>query len=320
MKKILTFIRLSLDAVRDTKKIIKYFNLIKLNGYPVALKIFCIRFFFSFENIRNLQKIKKISKKYKSYFFDDSNNILDIDNISKDMDQIGFSELFNLKKEFTEKIKEYVFSSKNITVKNQIINKDILLKKNNENLDDYFLRLKKLNISRFTGTIDIRKNSDLKDLLLSEPILDLARSYLNCKTLSLNVSFFVSNPINISEKEKYQNAQYFHWDNDFTKFFKLYIYLTDVDFASGPHVYVPGTHKAKLPQHKLCRLYSDDKINKSYNNIKIFTGKAGSLFFVDSYGIHKGETPIDKSRLMLNVHYGKGKILYSSDDLSLKIN
>lgn len=320
MKKILNFVRLSLDAVRDTKKIIKYFDLINLNGYSVILKIFYIRFFFSFENIRNLQKIKKISKKYKSYFFDDSNNILDIENISKEMDQIGFSELFNLKKEFIEKIKEYVFSSKNITVKNQIVNKDILLKKNNESLDDYFLRLKKLNISRFTGTIDIRKNSDLKDLLLSEPILELARSYLNCKTLSLNVSFFVSNPINISEKEKYQNAQYFHWDNDFAKFFKLYIYLTDVNFASGPHVYVPGTHKAKLPQYKLCRLYSDDKINKSYNNIKIFTGKAGSLFFVDSYGIHKGETPIDKSRLMLNVHFGKGKILYSSDDLSLNIS
>ncbi len=320
MKKLFTFLRLSLDAVRDTKKIIKYFNLIKLNGYSIILKIFYIRFFFSFEHIRNLQKIKKISKKHKLFFLDDNNNILDIDSISRDLDNIGFSEVFNLKKELVEKIKEYIFSSKNITVKKQIINKDILLKNNNENLENYFLRLRKLNISRFTGTLDIKKSSDLKDLLLSEPILDLARSYLNCKTLSVNASFFVSNSINISEKEKYENAQYFHWDNDFTKFFKLYIYLTDVDFGSGPHVYIPGTHKVKLPQNKLCRLYSDENINKNYNDKRIFTGKAGSLFFVDSYGIHKGETPIDKSRLMLNVHYGKGRILYSSDDLSLKIN
>ena len=63
MKKFFTFLRLSLDAVRDTKKIIKYFNLIKLNGYSIILKIFYIRFFFSFGHIRNLQKIKKISKK-----------------------------------------------------------------------------------------------------------------------------------------------------------------------------------------------------------------------------------------------------------------
>ena len=35
--------------------------------------------------------------------------------------------------------------SKNITVKKQIINKDILLKNNNENLENYFLRLRKLN-------------------------------------------------------------------------------------------------------------------------------------------------------------------------------
>lgn len=320
MKKFFTFLRLILDAARDTKKIIKYFNLIKLNGYSIILKIFYIRFFFSFEHIRNLQKIKKIYKKHKLFFLDDNNNILDIDSISKDIDQIGFSEVFNLKRELVEKIKEYIFSSKNITIKKQIVNKDILLKNNAENLENYFLRLKKLNVSRFTGTLDIKKNSDLKDLLLSKPILDLARSYLNCKTLSVNASFFVSNPISISKQEKYENAQYYHWDNDFTKFFKLYIYLTDVDFGSGPHVYIPGTHKVKLPQHKLCRLYADENINKSYNDKRIFTGKAGSLFFVDSYGIHKGETPVDKSRLMLNVHYGKGKILYSSDDLSLKIN
>ena len=62
MKKFFTFLRLTLDAARDTKKIIKYFNLIKLNGYSIILKIFYIRFFFSFERIRNLQKIKKISK------------------------------------------------------------------------------------------------------------------------------------------------------------------------------------------------------------------------------------------------------------------
>jgi len=57
MKKFFTFLRLSLDAARDTKKIIKYFNLIKLNGYSIILKIFYIRLFFSFKKIINLQKL-----------------------------------------------------------------------------------------------------------------------------------------------------------------------------------------------------------------------------------------------------------------------
>ena len=59
---------------------------------------------------------------------------------------------------------------------------------------------------------------------------------------------------------------------------------------------------------------SDAKVYAGYSNPKVFTGKAGSLFFVDSYGLHKGETPKSKSRLMLNVHYGTGKILYTKND------
>ena len=35
---------------------------------------------------------------------------------------------------------------------------------------------------------------------------------------------------------------------------------------------------------------------------KIFYGKAGSCFFVDGYGLHKGETPYLKPRLMINIH------------------
>jgi hypothetical protein len=57
MKKILFFIRLSLDAIRDAKKIIKYFSLIEINGYFVIFKIFFIRFFYCFQNIRAKQAI-----------------------------------------------------------------------------------------------------------------------------------------------------------------------------------------------------------------------------------------------------------------------
>ena len=150
--------------------------------------------------------------------------------------------------------------------------------------------------------------------MFSDSIMEFAKAYLGCNNFSVNATFFVSNPLQITEEEKYRNAQYFHWDNDFRKFFKLYIYLTDVELDSGPHIYIPKTHKNKLPEYKLCRLYSDKKIYSNYPNPKVFTGKAGSLFLVDSYGLHKGETPKSQSRLMLNVHYGTGKILYTKND------
>ena len=52
---------------------------------------------------------------------------------------------------------------------------------------------------------------------------------------------------------------------------------------------------------------------------KVFYGKAGSCFFVDGYGLHKGETPYLKPRLMINIHFGRGKILYSKNDKYIKI-
>ena len=144
--------------------------------------------------------------------------------------------------------------------------------------------------------------------------------YHNSNDFSINASFFISNPLQISEEEKYKNAQYFHWDNDFTKFFKLYIYLNDVDHENGPHIFIPRTHKDKKRDNKLCRLYSDDNIKNNYQDSKIFTGKAGSMFFVDSYGIHKGLTPTKNYRLMLNIHFGRGKILYSKYDKFIQLN
>src|SRR5262249_17795234 len=42
---------------------------------------------------------------------------------------------------------------------------------------------------------------------------------------------------------KPREAENFHRDVDDLAFIKLFIYLTDVDDASGPHVYVQGSHK-----------------------------------------------------------------------------
>jgi len=307
----------TLDAFRDTFKIVRHFNLIKLNGPSIIVKLFFIRYFFSFGYLRNLSKIsKKIENKECDFL---KEKYLINNEVVKDVDKFGFSKIFQIKEDQVSEIKKYVFDRNNINIKNNVIHKNDLLKKKHEDLDIYFKRLKKQKISRFTGSINLNKESVLRNILYSDAIMEFARAYLNCNNFSVNATFFISNPLQTTEQEKYRNAQYFHWDNDFRKFFKLYIYLTDVDYDSGPHIYIPTTHKYKLPEYKLCRLYPDSKIYADYPNPKIFTGKAGSLFMVDSYGLHKGETPKSKSRLMLNVHYGTGKILYTENDEYVKL-
>ena len=42
-----------------------------------------------------------------------------------------------------------------------------------------------------------------------------------------------------------KSAQEFHFDLDSIKWLKFFIYLTDVEANTGPHIYVKGTHNSK---------------------------------------------------------------------------
>jgi hypothetical protein len=98
-------------------------------------------------------------------------------------------------------------------------------------------------------------------------------------------------------------TQSFHRDYDDWKFLKLFIYLSDVDEDSGPHVYVQGSHRKS--GRLFAAPYSNKEVETTYgaSRLKAFTGPAGSSFFCDTYGIHKGALPRSKPRLMFLVQY-----------------
>ena len=311
------YIRKYLDAYRDTIRIIKHFDLIKLNGSLIIIKIFIIRFFYSISFIRNFKKINYIDKIIMTDYFIEQK--IDLLRDVKQIDDLGYSKIYNINTSLKDEILSSIFACKNLDTKKLDFPVSELLKKQEENLDAYFLRLTEKKVSRITGSLNLKNNSRLKEFLTSKEILSIVRNYLNTKVVSINASFFISNPVEITDKKKYSNAQFFHWDNDFKKFLKFYIYLTDVDQNSGPHVFVEKTHKYKDDQHKLCRVFSDDNVFKIYKNVKEFNGKSGSAFFVDSYGLHKGKSPTGRSRILLNVHFGSGKILYTQNDIAVNL-
>ena len=314
MKILIFVLKVFLDAYRDTYRVVKYFKLILINGLIIVPKIYYIRLIYTFYFLRNLIKINIKNNCSFNDYFEDSN--INSKNLTKKIDKDGHTETFHLKKKIKDKILKEIFSNKDIDYKkNFLLNRKNLVKKDNEDLSLYFRRLSNDNISRITGFIDLKKESSIKSFLVSKPMVSLAQNYLNSKTFSISSSFFISNPCQVDKEEQYKNAQYFHWDNDFSKFLKLYIYLTDVDEDSGPHIFIPKTHKKKFIQTSLCRLYDDNLIYNTYDKKIKFVGKSGSLFFADGYGLHKGETPKKKSRLIINAHFGRNKILYSDKDI-----
>jgi hypothetical protein len=146
---------------------------------------------------------------------------------------------------------------------------------------------------------DIINCPHLLALANSPRVIGLAQQYLDCKptlsSLMLRWSFPTDAPAG--------NVQQFHRDSDDWRHLKVMVYLTDVGAADGPHVYVPGTHKEAAPMR--IQVEDDAAIDLRYGEdaAKVIIGSAGYGFAVDTAGIHKGEMPRARPRLMLQMQY-----------------
>jgi hypothetical protein len=96
------------------------------------------------------------------------------------------------------------------------------------------------------------------------------------------------------------NVQQFHRDAE-PGSIKLLVYLTDVDSASGPHHYMAGTHRERMPLR--LRPYDDADVARRHGAPREITGAAGTAFMIDAKGIHRGVPPTGRPRLVLVVEY-----------------
>lgn len=97
------------------------------------------------------------------------------------------------------------------------------------------------------------------------------------------------------------NAQLFHQDRDRLSFLKFFIYLTDVDPETGPHVYIKGSHLDIPRSLRGDGRKTDHAVREAglWSRVTEISGPAGSLMAVDTIGLHKGKTPVKSDRLAL---------------------
>jgi hypothetical protein len=96
------------------------------------------------------------------------------------------------------------------------------------------------------------------------------------------------------------NVQAFHRDAE-PGSIKMLVYLTDVGADAGPHHYVAGSHRERMPLR--LRRYADAEVARDYGAGIVVTGPAGTAFAIDTKGIHKGTPPARVARLLLVVQY-----------------
>ena len=284
-------------------------NLSKNKGLKKFFEIFNIRFIFAFDFVRNFFNTQKNSYKNinSSKYFEEN---IDSTKVIEDLKNFGYNNFLRLKKNYLERLKN------EISLANSIIS--FKSKKNSEkfnktlnfsdNLNDMFRKSKENEISHIALDIDLSKTNYIKEFATSEFLMNIAKNYIKSKKISISGQCYISHPVQISETEKKDNAQYFHYDNDFKKFFKVFIYLSNVSHNAGPHSFVAKTNTKKTFKHIVAERIDDREVINFYDkeNIKVFDGKEGNIIVEDTFGLHKGSSPINQSRVMLILIYGHG--------------
>jgi hypothetical protein len=130
-------------------------------------------------------------------------------------------------------------------------------------------------------------------------LLEAAARYLCCKPTISSISVWWSLPADGTAQE----AENWHRDVDEWRFVKFFLYMTDVDEAGGPHCFVRGSHRS--PRFRRIRRIDDREVSRVFpaqDQLRI-TGRSGDAFLEDTFGLHKGQPPTGRLRLLLQVEY-----------------
>ena len=133
----------------------------------------------------------------------------------------------------------------------------------------------------------------------SPALLDLARRFLGCTPTISVLSARWSFPAESST----ETVQQFHRDSEDWKAFRVMVYLSDVDDASGPHVYIRRSHADRHGSR--LKVVCGSEIEQRFGTRRIVRqlGRCGAGFAVDTAGLHKGELPRTSARLLLSFQY-----------------
>ena len=200
------------------------------------------------------------------------------DQVVHKINELGYAQIDDLKESYVSQILKYCDANKRISYRNP--HKDC------EAVD---------HISRDAKIVEIARK-----YLGVEPILWLTRLQWTVPKLDSHGRLLPSVHV---ESENYYDDNAFHYDVHDVRSLTLFIYLSDIDADSCPHVLIEGTHKRKSLRQLHSRVIADEVAQKKYGNrIKVILGSKGTAFIEDTTCFHKVANGT-KARLILSVHY-----------------
>lgn len=147
-------------------------------------------------------------------------------------------------------------------------------------------------------------------LALGERVLGIVGAYLE---LAPRFHYFsLLSTVILPPDAPAQYSQRWHRDSEDRKMVKVFLYLTDVEAAgAGPFTYVKGSQRGGrfgrlFPQHPPVGSYPPPgAVERAVpaDAIRTCYGKAGTLIFCDTTGLHRGGYSTTRERIMFTASY-----------------
>lgn len=89
---------------------------------------------------------------------------------------------------------------------------------------------------------------------------------------------------------------------------EAFVYLTDVDDRTGPHIFVSGSPKTKGRLRG--KPYSEEEVEAQFGmkNVQTILSLRGRTLVADTIGIHAGMPPQRAPRLLLQAQYSTAEL------------
>ncbi|HUF01637.1 MAG TPA: hypothetical protein VMN35_04350 [Gaiellaceae bacterium] len=158
----------------------------------------------------------------------------------------------------------------------------------------------------------------------SRRMLDVANSYLGLLSKLEYIDLWYSVPQ--PEDATRISSQRWHRDFNDRRLVKVFLYLVDVDEATGPFQYVAGSAPGNRngdawPWRPLGENYPpEDELEQRIpgDEVRVFTGQKGTLLFCNTAGFHRGGFATAKPRVLGTATYSSPASLASLTERSYR--
>ena len=152
----------------------------------------------------------------------------------------------------------------------------------------------------------------VKQICQDPKLIEITAQYLKTEPIYSGCRLWWSFPkVAVQTQQLEFERLLYHYDPIDYGALKFFFYLTDVDYQSGPHHCVMGSHQQKGLRHQMTLFVgqSDKQILSYYDpeQIKVITGKAGYGFIEDPFCFHRGSRVKQRPRLMLQVLFRRNR-------------